>query len=184
LQEAQAVAETLPHATLLYGEEATEEALQRLGADCRFIHLATHGFFRRDNPMFSAIQLGTNRLSLFDLYELRLQAEMIVLSGCGTGLNAVLGTEELVGLTRGLLYAGARSALVTLWDVNDASAASFMGRFYRHLSQGSPRAEALRLTMREQRLELPHPYHWAPFILVGDPASPVDEPQNGTDRGM
>ena len=183
LQEAQAVAKALPNATLLHGEEATEEALQRLGADCRFIHLATHGFFRRDNPMFSAIQLGTNRLSLFDLYELRLQAEMIVLSGCGTGLNAVLGTEELVGLTRGLLYAGARSALVTLWDVNDASAASFMGRFYRHLSQGSPRAEALRLTMREQRLELPHPYHWAPFILVGDPASPVSESQNGTDRG-
>ncbi len=171
LQEAKTVAKALPQATLLHGRAATEDALKELGADCRFIHLATHGFFRRDNPMFSAIQLGTSRLSLFDLYELRLQAEMVVLSGCGTGLNAVLGTEELVGLTRGLLYAGARSALVTLWDVHDASAAAFMGRFYHHLSGGEQRSEALRQTMREQRLERPHPYHWAPFILVGDPAN-------------
>lgn len=171
LQEAQTVAATLPRATLLHGQAANESALKEQGADCRFIHLATHGFFRRDNPMFSAIQLGTSRLSLFDLYELRLQAEMVVLSGCGTGLNAVLGTEELVGLTRGLLYAGARSALVTLWDVNDASTAAFMGRFYHHLSRGTQRSDALRQTMREQRLERPHPYHWAPFILVGDPAN-------------
>lgn len=175
LEEAQTVAASMPHSTLLLGEEANEEALRRHGAHCRFVHLATHGFFRRDNPMFSAIQLGTSRLSLFDLYDLRLEAEMVVLSGCGTGLNAVLGTEELVGLTRGLLYAGARSALVTLWDIHDASAAAFMGRFYQYLAQGSQRAEALRRTMRDQRAEFSHPYHWAPFILVGDPMSPSPE---------
>lgn len=171
LEEVRTVAKSLPGATLLLGREASEEALKRHGTTCRFLHLATHGFFRRDNPMFSAIQLGTSRLSLFDLYDLRLSAELVVLSGCGTGLNAVLGADELVGLTRGWLYAGAHSVLVSLWDVNDASTAVFMRRFYEHLGRGTDRAQALRRTMRDVREELPHPYHWAPFVLVGKAAS-------------
>lgn len=172
LQEAKTVAGSLPGAKLLVGSEATEDALRIRGASARYIHLATHGLFRRDNPMFSAIQLGTSRLSLFDLYDLRLQAELVVLSGCGTGLNAVLGTDELVGLTRGLLYAGAKSTLVTLWDVHDASAATFMGHFYRSLATGLGPAQALRQAICEQRREHSHPYHWAPFLLVGDASSP------------
>lgn len=167
LGEVQTVADSLPNSRLLLGKEATEEALREYGDGCRYVHIATHGLFRRDNPMFSAIQLGKSRLSLFDLYDLRLGAELVVLSGCGTGLNAVLGAEELVGLTRGLLYAGAQSVLVTLWDVSDASTADFMGRFYRHLAQGQRRAEALQRTMIEIRQDYPLAYHWAPFVLVG-----------------
>ncbi len=168
LDEARAVAASLPGAKLLLGEQANAEALRR-GHGSRFVHIATHGHFRRDNPMFSAIQLGTSRLSLFDLYDLRLAAELVVLSGCGTGLGAVLGGEELVGLTRGLLYAGAQSALVSLWDVHDASTAAFMRRFYRHLTAGFGRAQALRQAMLDLRRTHPSPYHWAPFILVGKP---------------
>ena len=170
LEEAHAVAESLPHATLLLGEAANVRALHQHGAKCRILHIATHGIFRRDNPMFSAIQLGTERLSLFDLYDLRIGAELVVLSGCGTGLGAVLGGEELVGLTRGLLYAGARSALVTLWDVNDVSTAAFMRLFYEHLAAGRERAAALRHAMRDLRESYPSPYYWAPFMLVGKPA--------------
>ena len=170
LDEVHAVADALPDATLLVGKEASEEAITKYGATCRFLHIATHGMFRRDNPMFSAIQLGTSRLSLFDLYDLQLNADMVVLSGCGTGLSAVLGADELVGLTRGWLYAGARSVLVSLWDVHDASTAIFMRRFYQHLGSGSGRAQALRRTMRDIREEFPHPYHWAPFVLVGKPS--------------
>ncbi len=169
VEEAQAVATSLPRSTLLLGEAASAEALRRSGSACRYLHIATHGLFRRDNPMFSAIQLGTERLSLFDLYELQLAAEMVVLSGCGTGLNAVLGGEELVGLTRGLLYAGAQSVLVTLWDVHDASTAAFMRLFYEHLTAGAERAQALRRAMRDLRQVYPSPYHWAPFVLVGKP---------------
>ena len=167
VEEARAVAETLPNATLLLGADASEEALRLHGATSRIVHIATHGLFRRDNPMFSAIQLGSSRLSLFDLYNLRLGAELVVLSGCGTGLNAVLGADELVGLTRGLLYAGAQSVVVSLWDVNDASTAAFMRRFYRRLAGGERRAEALQHTMRELRESHPNPYYWAPFVLVG-----------------
>jgi len=170
LEEVKAVAESLPNATLLTGDEASEDALQEHAERCRFVHIATHGLFRRDNPIFSAIQLGTSRLSLFDLYNLRLNAELVVLSGCGTGLNAVRGADELVGLTRGLLYAGAQSVVVTLWDVNDASTALFMRGFYRHLAAGVQRAEALRRAMQDLRQNYPNPCYWAPFVLVGKPA--------------
>ena len=83
--EVEEVAEALPGARLFIGPAATEERLRELGGGCRLLHIATHGFFRRDNPMFSAIQLGASRLTLFDLYNLELGAELVVLSGCGTG---------------------------------------------------------------------------------------------------
>ncbi len=166
-EEAEAVASTLPAARLLLGEAANEENLRRFGPGCRFLHLATHGLFRYDNPMFSALQLGDSRLSLFDLYQLDLGAELVTLSGCGTGLNVVKGGDELMGLVRGLLYAGARAALVTLWDVNDQSTAQFMKLFYGRHQGGSTKAQAVREAMRELRAAYPHPYYWAPFILVG-----------------
>ena len=168
LDEARAVAEVLGNATLRLDEEAGEEELRELGPSSRIVHIATHGVFRRDNPMFSAIQLGRSRLSLFDLYSLELTADLVVLSGCGTGLNVVLGADELVGLARGLLYAGAHSVLVTLWDVNDESTTRFMRSFYRHLRE-HPTAEALGRAMRETRESYEHPYYWAPFVLVGRP---------------
>lgn len=168
-REARAVADALPGAVLLLGEEASEESLRRLGPHCGLVHLATHGHFRRDNPMFSSIQLGGGRLSLFDLYDLTLDAELVVLSGCGTGLNEVRHGDELVGLTRGLLYAGARSVAVTLWDVNDETTTELMRMFYRELRAGGVPAQALRRAMLDLRESHPHPYHWAPFVLIGDP---------------
>ncbi|MEM6793546.1 MAG: CHAT domain-containing tetratricopeptide repeat protein [Acidobacteriota bacterium] len=169
LEETRTVASCLVRSTLRLGEEASEQALRERGASCSYLHLGTHGLFRPDSPMFSAIQLGTSRLSLLDLYTLRLSAHLVVLSGCGTGLNAVEGADELVGLTRGLLYAGARSVLVTLWDVHDRSTAQFMRRFYGHVAEGLGRAAALREAMREHREHYPQPFHWAPFVLVGQP---------------
>ncbi len=169
IHEAESVASQLPKANLFLNSDATEDALRKYGPSCKYIHIATHGIFRRDNPMFSAIQLGTSRLSLFDLYHLPIGAELVVLSGCGTGLNSVIGAEEFVGLARGLLYSGARSALVTLWDVNDISTAQFMRSFYRYLESETSRSEALRLAMIQHRELWPHPYFWAPFVLVGDP---------------
>ncbi len=165
-QEVSAVAACFRDSNLYVGEIATADVLTRLGRDAGFIHIATHGLFRQDNPMFSSIRLGGSQLSLFDLYELRLSAELVTLSGCGTGLNVVVGGDELLGLVRGLLYAGAKAVVVTLWDVNDASTAVFMSSFYRHL-RTQTKAVALQKAMRELRESYPHPYHWAPFVLVG-----------------
>ena len=168
LREVTEVARALPTPRLFIGDEATEEVLRTHGARSRFVHLATHGRFRHDNPMFSSVQLGTSRLSLFDLYQLDLPAELVTLSGCGTGLNVSEGGDELLGLVRGLLYAGTQSALVTLWDVSDLSTSEFMSAFYAHFRQGGhDKGIALQRAMREVRERHPHPYYWAPFVLVG-----------------
>jgi CHAT domain-containing protein len=149
------------------GRRATVARLKSEAPRSGVIHVATHAAFRVDNPMFSAIQLADAPLSLFDLYDLRISAELVTLSGCGTGLNALIGGDELLGLVRGWLYAGAHSVVVSLWDVNDRSTASLMGRFYQRLRQTPDRAAALRDAMLATREEDPHPYHWAPFVLIG-----------------
>jgi CHAT domain-containing protein len=166
--EARSVAAVLPRPRLLLGAQATEHNLRQYAPASRVIHLATHGLFRQENPMFSSIRLADSSISLSDLYQLQLNAAMVTLSGCGTGLNVVLGGDELLGLVRGLLYAGARSVLVTLWDVNDASTSEFMTAFYRHWAAGANRAIALQRAARDLRQTHPHPYFWAPFVLIGN----------------
>lgn len=165
--EVRAVSAMLPGAQVFTGPEATSERLRTHGPSSRFIHLATHGLFRRDNPMFSSVRLGDGPLCVHDLYELQLSAELVTLSGCGTGLNAVVGGDELLGLVRGLLYAGAHSVLLTLWDAYDRSTAEFMQSFYGHLEAGVGKARAAQAATREIREAHPHPFYWAPFTLVG-----------------
>jgi CHAT domain-containing protein len=167
LQEVRAVAEIIPGAELLLGAQANQQVLREKGVQSRLIHVATHGKFRQDNPMFSGIRLGDAYLNLYDLYQLKLNAELVTLSGCATGMNVVTSGDELLGLIRGLLYAGAHSLLLTLWDVHDRSTADFMASFYRRMQNGDGKAAALQGAMIELRERFPHPYHWAPFTLVG-----------------
>jgi CHAT domain-containing protein len=165
--EVRGLAEVLPNAQVFLGADATHEVLQDKGPHARFIHIATHGHFRQDNPMFSSISLGTSHLNLFDLYQLNLPCELITLSGCGTGLNVVVAGDELLGLVRGLLYAGAQGVLVSLWDVNDQSTAEIMRLFYEAVRSYKNKAEALRQATLQVRDRYPHPFYWAPFVLVG-----------------
>ncbi len=81
--------------------------LREEGAKHDLIHISTHGNFRKDNPMFSSIRLGDGPLNLYDLYQMQLDAALITLSGCSTGMNVIAPGDELLGLQRGLLYAGA-----------------------------------------------------------------------------
>jgi CHAT domain-containing protein len=117
--------------------------------------------------MFSSIKLADSYLALYDLYHMNLPAELLTLSGCVTGLNVVAGGDELLGLTRGLLYAGAQSLLLSLWEVDDRSTSELMKEFYGFLMRGWRKADALRLAMLELRKRCPHPYYWAPFKLIG-----------------
>jgi tetratricopeptide (TPR) repeat protein len=166
--EVLAIASVLPNPQVFLGADATVGQLQRHGEESRFVHIATHGLFRRDNPMFSSIRLGDGPLSVYDVYELRLSAELVTLSGCGTGLRVVAGGDEQLGLVRGLLYAGARAVLLTLWDAYDSSTADFMTAFYARLQRGRSKARAAQEGMRELREQYPHPFYWAPFTLVGN----------------
>jgi CHAT domain-containing protein len=165
--EIRAVAEVLPDPQIRLGPQATAQVLRTEGASSRFIHIATHGVFRRDNPMFSSVRLADSYLNIYDLYQLQLPAELLTLSGCGTGLSVVAAGDELLGLIRGLLSAGAQSLLLSLWDVHDRTTAQFMAAFYSKLQKHSDKGEALREAMLELREIRPHPYYWAPFVLVG-----------------
>jgi CHAT domain-containing protein len=167
-REVQAVAAILPNPGLFVGGEASEKVLREQGPGSRVIHIASHGVFRQDTPMFSGIRLGDTFLTLYDLHRLRLPADLITLSGCSTGVNAISAGDELIGLTRGLLFAGARSLLLSQWDVSDIGTELFMKEFYSRFFQQRNRALALRGAMLELRKTYPHPFYWAPFILVGD----------------
>lgn len=165
--EAKFVAKTMDKSRLFMGAEATEERLRTYGPESQFIHIATHGYFRQDNPMFSSIRLGNSLLSLFDLYQLRFDAELVTLSGCGTGMNVVIGGDELIGLVRGLLYAGAQTLMVSLWEVHDQSTAEFMRDFYQDYKVSANKANALRNAVLKLKGKHRHPYYWAAFALVG-----------------
>jgi CHAT domain-containing protein len=165
--EIEAVAASLPKAITFTGPSATVERLREYAPSSRFVHIATHGWFRQDNPMFSSVRLGTSEVRVYEFYELDLACDLITLSGCGTGLSTVVAGDELLGLVRGLLYAGARAVLVSLWDVSDASTAQFMEFFYRELAAHGDKSSALRAAMTRLRVDYPHPFFWAPFVLIG-----------------
>jgi CHAT domain-containing protein len=167
LSEVQSVAGLLPQTELFVGSAATAQVLRERGPETGLVHVATHGIYRQDNPMFSGIKMGDGYLNLYDLYQMRLGAKLVTLSGCATGMNFVADGDELLGLQRGLFCAGATSLLLSLWDVHDRSTADLMQEFYRGYIQSGDMPGALQGAMRKLREQNPHPYFWAPFILVG-----------------
>lgn len=167
-EEAIAVAEIIRGSELFLDQKATAAILRDRGSRSRVVHIAAHGHFRSDSPMFSGIQLGDGLLSLLDLYQFKLSADLITLSGCATGVSTVESGDELLGLVRGLISAGAKSALLTLWDVQDASTVDFMKAFYRLISSGTGKAKAVQQAAWKTRETYPHPFYWAPFSLVGN----------------
>jgi CHAT domain-containing protein len=167
LQEAASVAALLPQSSLRIGRDATSSLLRDQGPQTGLLHIATHGVYRQDNPMFSGIRLGDGYLNLFDLYQMRLNANLVTLSGCATGMNFVAAGDELLGLQRGLFYAGASTLLLSLWDVHDQSTSQLMQFFYNEYLRTGDASGALQRAMQQLRQQNPHPYFWAPFVLVG-----------------
>lgn len=174
LEEARAVAE-LGGGRAYLEADATLAALRERAGACRVLHLAVHGDFRADNPLFSGLTLADGDLTTLDVFNLRLKASLVTLSACQTGRSVVGGGDELLGLMRAFLYAGAASLVVSLWTVADAATAEWMATFYRALSGGATKSAAAReaqvVWLRQARGMREHPYYWAPFILVGDPGA-------------
>jgi CHAT domain-containing protein len=178
VQEARSIAE-LSGGQAFLEEEATVARLREAGADCRALHLAAHGDFRPDNPLFSGLALADGWLTTLDIFNLRFNASLVTLSACQTGRSVVGGGDELLGLMRAFLYAGTTSLVLSLWAVEDRSTARLMETFYRKLAQGWRKGAALRhaqLQLIEGQSSddhaaaevYSHPYFWAPFFLVGD----------------
>ena len=165
--EVETIRDAHASADVLLGAAATSDAFLERAPQYRYLHVAAHGTFRRDSPMFSFLQLAGTRLSLADVYQLRLGAELVTLSSCESGVGLVSGADELIGFSRGFLAAGARSVLVSLWPVDDESTAAFMSSFYGHLFDGTSPSEAVASASAELHEVWQSPYHWAPFALVG-----------------
>ena len=147
----------------------------------RYVHIATHGFLNTAHPELSGIVLslinhqGAEQdgfLWANEVYNLRLPAEMVVLSGCRTGLGKEIKGEGLAGLTRGFMYAGSKRVLVSLWDISDEASAELMARLYKamlkeHMSPAAALRAAQIQTMKDNRWQAP--YYWAAFVLQGEP---------------
>jgi CHAT domain-containing protein len=171
--EAQVVGELL-RGVVLHEQAARRDALQREPA--QVLHIAAHGEHRLDRPEFSYLQLEDGQLYSDDLLQNDLSYELVTLSGCETGRANVAPGDELIGLGRSFLYAGAGAVVASLWQVPDDTSAALMNEFYRRLLAGSSKAEALRQAQCSLLWEEPqhHPALWGAFQLVGDPRTLTD----------
>jgi CHAT domain-containing protein/tetratricopeptide (TPR) repeat protein len=172
---------------LYFENSASEEnvkAKDRL-SQYRIVHFSAHGLVNEKRPRFSGIVLSLPKvdnegiplseedglLSAYEIFDLKLNADLVVLSACQTGMGKEIKGEGMMGLMRAFMYAGTPSVVVSLWNVNDRSAADLMIRFYKNLwkpgSEKLNKAEALRKAQLEIIEMGSKPYHWAPFILVG-----------------
>jgi len=165
--EARQVAGLFDVGCSLVGEQATVQQLQAHAAQADVLHLACHAQFRSDNPRFSALHLHDGAFTVDQAEALGLKACTVVLSACETGLAEQDTGDEMVGLVRAFLVAGASRVLASLWPVDDRITADFMARFYGRLRAGEPPAKALRNAQLATRAEHPHPYMWAAFALYG-----------------
>jgi tetratricopeptide (TPR) repeat protein len=166
--EAAAVKSELRHGRIFSGESATVKNYFETSPDFDVIHLACHGEFRSDSPMYSNLRLSDGFLTVSDISRQSLKASLVTLSACETGLNEIFAGEEILGLARGFLSAGAANILMTLWTVNDASTKELMSCFYSYLATGTSVSEALRRAQTKLIDQKAHPYYWAPFAMIGE----------------
>lgn len=180
----------LPSDAVNLREKATEKYLRETDLTrYRVLHFATHAILSDEIKWItqSALVLSTagtddtydGFLQMGEIFNLRLNADLVVLSACDTGKGKLLRGEGIVGLTRAFMYAGTPSVAASLWKVNDQSTSLFMEFFYRNLKDGQPKAEALRQAKKQlmqtqvwsdalkAEQSLAAPYFWAPFILIG-----------------
>jgi len=170
------------------GIEATEKNFKALQAGYKILHLALHTFVDNENPMYSKLvftQDGDSTedglLNTWEIYNMDLNADMVVLSACNTGSGKLRRGEGIISLARGFKYAGIPSVVMTLWSVGDDSSADLMGSFYKYLSLSNRKDEALRLAKLDYLESVSpteaHPYFWAGYVNIGD-AKPVLKKKN------
>jgi len=161
-----------PTVDILTREKATEGWLQEHISEYQIIHIASHGEFDSVNPLFSSLKLtrsssADGNFEVNEVFGLEINADIVTLSACQTGLGDIVGGDELVGLNRAFIYAGTKSILSSLWRVSDISTAVLVKHFYRNYSHEN-KAESLRKAQLRVKRLYPHPSYWAGFSLAGD----------------
>jgi CHAT domain-containing protein len=179
--EIEALARLFPGATTYLGDQASEERAKAIGKRARYVHFACHALIDARFPLDSALALtpaghssgehdaDNGLLRAWEIFErVRLDADLVTLSACGSATGTSIAGEGLLGLTRAFQYAGARSVLASLWSVGDQSALELMARFYGLLRRGLPKDDALRQAQLTAIRSRRHPVRWAAFQLYGD----------------
>ena len=172
------------HSVPKVGAAAKESLLYQMKGDVDLVHIAAHGFYEADTPLFSRIALaeGDGSDGNLEVHEILSDVDLtgvnlIVLSACQTALGKVSAGDEIVGLTSALLYAGTLGVISTLWEIDDDAAENLMNHFYDRLLQGSSAADALRFAQLQLlHGNYPDPRQWAAFTLNGDPQGRWNSP--------
>ncbi|WP_319467017.1 CHAT domain-containing protein [uncultured Trichococcus sp.] len=170
-KEAAAIGKVLPDAEVLLGDQGTETFLKRDAGEYKIIHIASHGVFDPEHPLASRIMLFPTQqddgaLMTDELFSCRWRASLVTLSACQTGVSKYNSGDELIGLQRGVFFAGTQSLLASSWKVDDKSTSYLMTRFYRHLAN-NPKDIALQKAQSDAIRRYGQPFHWASFRLIG-----------------
>ena len=161
-----------PKIDILTRDRATESWVVKHIGEYGIIHIASHGEFDSVSPLFSALKLRADpqadgNLRANEVTELRLNAQLVTLSACQTGLGKIEKGDEVIGLNRAFIYAGTRAIVSSLWRVSDVSTAIMIKHFYRnYVAKG--KADSLAEAQRQVKRFYPHPSYWAGFALTGD----------------
>jgi CHAT domain-containing protein/Tol biopolymer transport system component/Tfp pilus assembly protein PilF len=171
-QEVETIKWNFDNVTLLTKEKATESWVERNIGQFGIIHIASHGTFDPVNPLFSAVKLvkddkADGDMEAGEVFGLEINADLVLLSACQTGLGRVTQGDDVIGLNRAFFYAGTHSILSSLWRVSDISTAVLVKQFYR-LYGTDNKADSLRRAMLHVKNRYPHPGYWGAFILSGD----------------
>lgn len=169
--ELKAIRAAYPDFAAYEGQSASRQVLETpLAQESAVIHIAAHAIFRPDNPMFSYIELADDRLNMLDILQLKLKANLVVLSACESGRGLLRGGDYLC-LPHAFLMAGSRLVLASHWPVDDLATSILMGEFYRNLAATHSFSQALRQAqiafLDSSTIRYKHPYYWAPFFILG-----------------
>ncbi len=159
----------------LLAEQATKANFVASVSDYQLVHISTHAKADDENPERSVIAFGREESSMLyaaEIHQLKLNAELLVLSACETGAGKLQKGEGIASIARAFAYAGVKNLCTSLWSVNDQSTASIMQSFYGYLKKGKAKDEALRQAkldyIKNSPNQLAHPFFWAAFVLIGD----------------
>ena len=166
-QEVETLHKIFPKSKIFTDEAATFSAFTKNASRFEVLHLACHGQFRPENPLFSSLHLADGWVTVRDICAQKLKAEVVTLSACETGFNKIFAGEEILGLSRGFLSAGANSLILSLWMVNDEAALDLMKAFYENLQRGETVSASLRVAQNNFIKLNVHPYFWSPFAVIG-----------------
>lgn len=162
------------------GKNASEKIFKEEASNYRIIHLASHFEINDYDPLYSRVVFSQKEnsgedgyLQTYEVFDLHLNADLVVLSACNTALGKLSKGEGIIGMSRAFLYAGVPSMVVSLWNVEDEATSVIMGYFYKYIKQGMDKNKALRFAKLDYLKNVSSikkdPFYWAPFVLFGNP---------------